>query len=69
MYNFCFYVSVLKNREGWRCSSVIECLSSMHRTLGSIPGLKKKIKTQARHRWLTPAILSTWKAEIGRMEA
>jgi hypothetical protein len=23
---------------------------------------------EARHRWLTPVILATWKAEMGRME-
>jgi hypothetical protein len=30
--------------------------------------LDMKVNGQARHRWLTPMILATWKAEIRRLE-
>jgi hypothetical protein len=51
---------------GWGCSSVIECLSSMLRALGSIPALKKN-GFLPRHQWLTPVILATQESEIRRI--
>jgi hypothetical protein len=31
-------------RKGWECSTVVKCLPSMHKTLGSIPNTEKKIE-------------------------
>jgi hypothetical protein len=44
-------IKILKNKKiflsrrnigDWDCGSVVECLLSMHETLGSISGMKKK---------------------------
>jgi hypothetical protein len=33
-----------RRKWGWECSSVVECLASMHKALVSIPSTGKKLK-------------------------